>query len=163
MLRIALASMVSPMLFPWIAWPATNTAFQGLSQGEISWHWDITNALVNAQFFVFHGYILMFLVFVPFVFLLKKMHWISWWIFPLSGVVFGFLFFSLALTIPSLFTQPQTLPEFFSALVGAPGGMMNVFWVPEIQHYQLGSTLASGLMMICFWLVGVRGNTWLTE
>lgn len=160
MIRIALASIVSPMLFPWIAWPATNTAFEGLSSGEISWDWDIANAIVNAQLFVFHGYILMFMVFIPLVFLLRRLEWTSWWIFTFSGFIFGFLCFSLALTIPLLVTQPHAIPEFFTALVEAQGGFANIFWVPEIQHYQLGSTLAAGVMMTAFWVIGVRDNSW---
>lgn len=163
MLKIVIASIVSPNIFPWIAWPATNTAFRALSYGELSWHWAIRDSVQNYQQYVLYGYLLMFLVFIPLLLLLKRLHWYSWWNFCAAGVVFGHLSFSLLVSIPSFITKPRTLFDFFSSLVEAPGGLINIFWVPEITHVQLGTTFSAGVMMLCFWVIGVRGNIWVTK
>lgn len=163
MLRLAIAAVVSPLVFPWIAWPATNSAFRALAYGELSWHWDLQNAVLNAQLFFVHAYALMFVVFVPLVLLFRKAYWTAWWIYGTAGVIAGLGFFLPVASVPSVITQPSALAESFTSLLKEPGALINIFWVPQLQHFQLGTTFAGGVMMMCLWGVGVRGNPWFVQ
>lgn len=163
MLKVAIASLVSPLVFPWIAWPVINSAFSALAYGKASWHWDFQNAALNAPLLFLHAYILMFIVFVPLVLFFRKMRWKAWWIYVTAGLISGLICFVPAASAPSVVTQPSLLWENLIYLIKEPGGFLNLFWVPQLQHYQLGTTVAAGVMMMCMWIVGVKGNPWFVE
>ncbi len=163
MLRIAIAAVVSPLIFPWVAWPATNSAFSALAYGKLSWRWDFANAVLNAQLFLIHGYVLMFVVFVPLILLFRKARWTAWWIYGAAGVIASLGFFLLVASVPWGIAQPSALAESFTYLLKEPGGFINIFWVPQLQHVQLGTTIAGGAMMMCVWGAGIRGNPWFVQ
>src|SRR5262245_62021024 len=89
-IRIALALLLVPLVWPWIAWPAINSAFRLLSDGPIGWHWDIANAMFNSRHLFTLAYALMILIFLPFIVLFRFARWSSFWVYLLAGAILGF-------------------------------------------------------------------------
>ena len=152
MVRAMLALLLVPLVWPWIAWPAINTAFRLLAYGSIGWHWDFANAIFNWRNLFSLSYALMVFLFLPAILLFRVLRWTSFWIYPLAGGVIGFA----GPLLLQLFTSADEL----QTTLRHPSTLLLIFQSNEVSHYQLGSGFASAITLSVFWVAAVWKNPW---
>jgi len=155
MLRLLVAAIISPWVFPLIGWPATNSAFRLLT-GEFSWYWDFPSMSLNFSTYLLFGYVQMVVIVLPIVLLARSKGWASWWMYVLGGFVIGHLTFFIVSLLMSPDMTHDTIVDFYRE----PTLLINILWAGEIVHYQLGIAFASGIAAGIFWLTGIRNNSW---
>src|SRR5262245_19061506 len=142
MIRSLAALLLVPLVWPWIAWPAINSAFRLLSYGAIGWNWDFTNALFNWRNLFALAYALMFFIFLPALAALSALRWNSFWPYPLLGAVLGFM----GPMLLSFVSAGDGLGE----VLHHPSTLLVIFQSNQITHYQLGSGFASAVTLSLF-------------
>ena len=155
MIRALVALLLVPLAWPWFAWPAINSAFRLITDGPISWHWDLTNAVFNWRHLFTLSYSMVVAVFLPLVLLLRLARWNSFWLYPLAGALLGF--------VGPLLLQLFGSGEALRTTLHQPSVLLYMFRSNEFSHYQLGSAFASAITLSLFWFAAVWANPWFSR
>ncbi len=159
MLRALLALIASLLVWPWLAWPAINTAFRLLT-GSLSWHWDFTNALFNWRMLAMQAVLYTTVLFVPWIVWCRHKRWSSPWPYALGGLVLGYLGLAIQDIVHVAIFRPSDLLDMLELTLTSPSSLLVYLWGSQLWHYQIGFAATSAAMLALFWLLGVWGNPW---
>lgn len=141
--------VTAPLLWSLLVVPASELAYGLFVYEHRYWPWSILWSVDWSLLGL--GYLLMLVVFVPYIILCRALHKNSIWVYALGGLVLGFICPFYLLLLKDLL--------FGSASVAA---FKNGPWlvIPEAWHFQSGGALASCVSLVTFWLIAVRNNDW---
>jgi len=158
--RALVALIVSLLVWPWIAWPAVNLAFQSLTDGQLSWHWDFVNALFNWRTLLMQAALFTGVLFVPWIVWCRHRRWSSPWPYALGGLVLGYLGLAIQDTVQAAILQPSHLLDMLDLALTSPSSLLVYLWGSQLWHYQIGFAATSAATLALFWQLGVWRNPW---
>jgi len=157
-LRALVALVVSVLVWPWLAWPAINLAFQLLTGSPLSWHWDFMNALFNWRMLVMQAGLFTTVLFVPWIVWCRHRRWSSALPYALGGLVLGYLGLAIQDIVHVAIFQPSHLLDMLELALTSPSSLQVYLWGSQLWHYQIGFAASSAATLALFWPLGVWGN-----
>ena len=149
MRRTLLGLLIAPIVWSLLVVPASELAYGLVVPEHRYWWWSVWWSIDWSV--VGFSYILMLVVFLPFILICRAIRRNALWIYVLGGFALGFI-------------APVYVFQFGHVLVGSSDfdSIATGPWlvIPEAWHFQSGAAMAASMALVVFWLISVRNNDW---